>query len=155
MPVTDAPAFGVETIELDLPPLVGALSRRLHDSGVPVTPGRSVDFARALTLVRPVSRRRLYWTARAVFVSDPAQVDAFDRVFFSVFGGPPLGEDFDPEDAQTVAAPPDDRPAADHKTSPRGTRAAASRHERHRVAAGRARTGRRWRRAGRAAADGE
>ena len=54
--------------------------------GVPITPGRSVDFAEALTLVRPISRRRLYWTARAVFVSDPAQVDAFDAVFFSVFG---------------------------------------------------------------------
>ena len=66
-----APVFGVETITLDLPPLVGALSRRLHDRGVPVTPGHSAEFARALTLVRPVSRRRLYWTARAVFVSDP------------------------------------------------------------------------------------
>ena len=64
--------FGVETIELDLPALVGALSRRLHERGLPVTPVRSAEFARALTLVRPVSRRRLYWTARAVFVSDPA-----------------------------------------------------------------------------------
>ena len=53
---------------------------------MPVTPGRSADFARALTLVRPLSRRRLYWTARAVFVSDPAQGRAFDAVFFSVFG---------------------------------------------------------------------
>ena len=32
-------AFGVETIELDLPALVGALGRRLHEAGVPVTPG--------------------------------------------------------------------------------------------------------------------
>ena len=86
MAVTDRPAFGVETIELDLPPLVSALSRRLRDAGVAITPGRSVGFAEALTLVRPISRRRLYWTARAVFVSDPAQVDAFDAVFFSVFG---------------------------------------------------------------------
>jgi uncharacterized protein with von Willebrand factor type A (vWA) domain len=84
--VTDRPSFGVETIELDLPPLVSALSRRLRDAGVAITPGRSVGFAEALTLVRPISRRRLYWTARAVFVSDPAQVDAFDAVFFSVFG---------------------------------------------------------------------
>jgi uncharacterized protein with von Willebrand factor type A (vWA) domain len=78
--------FGVETVVLDLPPLVGALSRRLHDAGVPVTPARSADFARALTLTRPVARRRLYWTARAVFVSDPSQVAAFDRVFRAVFG---------------------------------------------------------------------
>ena len=36
-----------------------------------MTPARSADFARALALVRPVTRRRLYWTARAVLVSDP------------------------------------------------------------------------------------
>ena len=59
-------ALGVETIQLDLPPLVAALSRRLHDRGLPVTPARSADFARALALVRPITRRRLYWTARSV-----------------------------------------------------------------------------------------
>ena len=64
--------FGVETIQLDLPPLAAALSRRLHDAGVPMTPERPAAFARALALVRPVSRRRLYWTARSVFVSDQA-----------------------------------------------------------------------------------
>jgi uncharacterized protein with von Willebrand factor type A (vWA) domain len=111
--------FGVETIHLDLPPLVGALSRRFHDGGVPVTPGRSADFARALTLVRPITRRRLYWTARAVFVSDPAQVKAFDEVFFSIFGSRAQGEDFASEETRTVAAPPDDRPKSEHKASPR------------------------------------
>ena len=59
---------GIETIALDLPPLAAALSRRLRDAGVPMTPERPVDFARALALVRPLTRRRLYWTARAVFV---------------------------------------------------------------------------------------
>jgi hypothetical protein len=44
-----------------------------------------------------VARRRLYWTARAVLVSDPAQVGAFDRVFREVFG----------------TTTPDDRAAAD------------------------------------------
>ena len=80
--------FGVETIELDLPPLAGAFSRRLLDAGLPMTPDRPAEFARALTLVRPLTRRRLYWTARGVFVSDPAQVRAFDAVFASVFGDP-------------------------------------------------------------------
>ena len=108
--------FGVETIELDLPPLAGALSRRLHAAGVPVTPARSADFARALALVRPISRRRLYWTARAVLVSDPAQVKAFDAVFFSIFGRRDDDEAFVPEDAQSVVASEDEREAADHKT---------------------------------------
>jgi uncharacterized protein with von Willebrand factor type A (vWA) domain len=121
--VTD---FGVETIELDLPPLVGAFSRRLHAAGVPVTPVRAADFARSLTLVRPLARRRLYWTARAVFVSDPAQVATFDAVFFSVFGNRVAGEDFDPEETRTIAAPPDDRPASEHSGTPRDSEDQAS-----------------------------
>jgi uncharacterized protein with von Willebrand factor type A (vWA) domain len=85
--VTD---FGVETIGLDLPPLAAAFGRRLRDAGLPVTPARAADFARALELVRPLARRRLYWTARGVFVSDPSQLGAFDRVFLEVFGGEPV-----------------------------------------------------------------
>jgi uncharacterized protein with von Willebrand factor type A (vWA) domain len=112
--VTD---FGVETIHLDLPPLVGALSRRLHDAGMPTTPARSADLARALGLVRPVTRRRLYWTARAVLVSDPAQVQVFDAVFRSIFGDLREPEPFEPDDTRTVAAAPDDRPASGHSTS--------------------------------------
>jgi uncharacterized protein len=118
--VTDAASpgagFGIETIELDLPALAAALSGCLGEAGVPVTPARSVEFARALTLVRPVSRRRLYWTARAVFVSDPVQVKAFDAVFASIFGGRGDGEPFTPEDVQTVAAAADERPAAEHES---------------------------------------
>jgi uncharacterized protein len=106
--------FGVETIELDLPPLVGALSRRLHDRGLPVTPVHSAELARALTLVKPITRRRLYWTARAVFVSDPAQVAAFDGVFFAVFGGRAEVEHDAVVERRAVASPPDDRPARDH-----------------------------------------
>jgi hypothetical protein len=118
--VTDAPpVFGVETIELDLPRVAGALSRRLHDAGVAVTPARSADFARALTLVKPVARRRLYWTARTVFVSDPAQLPVFDAVFASVFGGSSLPAELELADAQVVAAPPDDRPRSEHDTASR------------------------------------
>jgi uncharacterized protein with von Willebrand factor type A (vWA) domain len=117
--VTDAGTregvFGVETIELDLPALAAALSGRLGEAGVPVTPARSVDFARALALVRPVSRRRLYWTARAVFVSDPLHVTAFDAVFSALFGGRGEREPFVPDDVQAVAAAADERPAAEHE----------------------------------------
>lgn len=113
------PAFGVETIRLDLPPLVGAFSRRLHDAGVPVSAERAARFAAALTLARPVARRRLYWTARAVFVSDPAQVRIFDAVFAAVFGAgattaavPPL------PDGRQLAAAADDRPVIASSASP-------------------------------------
>jgi uncharacterized protein with von Willebrand factor type A (vWA) domain len=96
----------IETVVLDLPPLVGALSRRLHDAGVPTTPARAADLARALDLVRPVSRRRLYWTARAVLVSDPAHVKPFDAVFWSIFGDRLDDEAAELDDATTVPAPP-------------------------------------------------
>ena len=82
-----------------------------------MTPARLADLARALTLVRPISRRRLYWTARAVLVSDPAQVRAFDVVFFSIFGNRDADEPFDPDEARTVATAPDERPPAEHRTS--------------------------------------
>ena len=78
--------FRVRTAVLDLPAVAGAFSRRLHDAGVPVTAERAAWFAQALAVVEPISRRRLYWTARAAFVSDRMQVPAFDAVFFAVFG---------------------------------------------------------------------
>ena len=92
----------VETVWLDLPATVGAFARRLHDAGLPMTPARSAELARALALVQPVSRRRLYWTARAVVVTDPAQVPAFDAVFAAVFRGYATADD---------EAPPNDRRA--------------------------------------------
>ena len=81
-----SPPFTVETIHLDLAALAGAFSRRLREAGVPITAERAAHFAHALALVRPITRRRLYWTARAVMVSDPSQLKAFDAVFLSVFG---------------------------------------------------------------------
>jgi uncharacterized protein with von Willebrand factor type A (vWA) domain len=121
----------VETVELDLPPLVAAFGRRLHEAGVPVTPERSARFAQALTLTRPVARTRLYWTARSVLVSDAAQVKTFDAVFFSVFGSRvDLEPDEEPpEDARREAAPADDRPAAPGRGATPGGGASPSRGE--------------------------
>jgi uncharacterized protein len=103
--------FAVETIWLDLAPLAATLGQRLRTAGVPVTPERAASFARALDLVRPVSRRRLYWTARSVFVTDRTQVAAFDEVFRSVFGSPAPAEADSPQERAPGAPPPDDRPA--------------------------------------------
>jgi uncharacterized protein len=111
-------AFRVETVELDLPALAASFGRRLHDAGVPTTAERSARFAEALSIVRPVSRRRLYWTARATLVSDATQVRAFDAVFRSVFGARDDAAPAPPDDARTAPVPPDERkPAADR---PRG-----------------------------------
>jgi uncharacterized protein with von Willebrand factor type A (vWA) domain len=105
--------FQVETIHLDLPALAGALGQRLRAAGVPVTPERSAGFAQALTLVRPNSRRRLYWTARSVFVSDQSHAQAFDAVFSSIFGGAAETETAEPDDER----PADDRVAAPARRS--------------------------------------
>ncbi len=113
--------FRVETVHLDLPGVVGAFSDRLRLAGVPVTPEHSIHFARALSLVNPITRRRLYATARAVLVSDMAQLNAFDAVFFAIFGKPE-DEKFEPDEIQTVPAPPDERPKPKHKTQPKESR---------------------------------
>ncbi|HUO69443.1 MAG TPA: VWA domain-containing protein [Solirubrobacteraceae bacterium] len=111
--------FGVETVWLDLPALAGAFSRRLHDAGVPSVPERSAAFAQALTLVRPVSRRRLYWTARAVFVTDSAQVKTFDAVYADVFGSSPREDALAPDEVRTVPVAPDERPQSDRESAVR------------------------------------
>ena len=111
--------FAVATIHLDLAPLAGALGKRLRDAGIAVTPERSAEFARALTLTRPQSRRRLYWTARSVFVTDRAETAAFDAVFGEVFGTSPAPEAPDLEDARTEPAPADARPASERSDAAR------------------------------------
>ena len=112
--------FTVDTIELDLPAVAGAFSRRLHDAGVPTSAERAVRFAESLALVRPISRRRLYWTARAVFVSDASQVRVFDSVFLEVFGTGGAQEIALDNEVEPVPAPPHERRRGDHKTNPVG-----------------------------------
>jgi uncharacterized protein len=124
--MTDA-AFTVRTIHLDLPALAGAFGRRLHDAGVPMTAERAARFAEALALVKPVSRRRLYWTARAVLVTDSAQVKAFDAVFSAVFGAGELPDRFEPDDVQTVPAPTDEPPSFEPRTVPKSSGATGMR----------------------------
>jgi uncharacterized protein len=111
-------AFSVETVHLDLPAMVGTFGRRLHEAGVPVSAERSARFARALSIVRPVARRRLYWTARAVFVSEPAQVRAFDAVFAEVFGAPTPAGTSASEDSRQISSPAEDVPDAADARSP-------------------------------------
>jgi uncharacterized protein with von Willebrand factor type A (vWA) domain len=96
--------FRVETIHLDLPAVVGAFSQRLHAAGVPVTPSQSEQCARALRLTKPESRRQLYFTTRAIFVTGFQQVAAFNRVFAEVFGKG--GKRADDLDVELEAAPP-------------------------------------------------
>lgn len=103
----DDGAFGIEDIDLDLPAVVGAFSQRLHEAGMPVTPSQTQQYARSLGLTKPVSRRRLYWATRAIFVTGFLQVPTFDRVFREVFGTS-AKSDFDDSNVELEAAPPSD-----------------------------------------------
>lgn len=115
--MAEAP-FRVETVVLDLPAVAAALGRRLHDAGLPVTPARESELARAIALVRPESRRRLYLTARAVTMTDPSQRAAFDRVFREVFGDGEPGPSAPPEQPRMGPAPGDTPPPADRARPP-------------------------------------
>ena len=118
-----AEPFRVSTVWLDVPGVAGSFGRRLRDAGVPTGVDRAALFAQALTLVRPVSRTRLYWTARAVFVSDPSQVPLFDSVFAVVFGGGrerPVGNDFDIDVQAVRSTPADERPCPSRRAMEAG-----------------------------------
>jgi uncharacterized protein len=104
-------AFTVRTIHVDLPAFTSAFSRRLQEAGVPTTAERAARFAQALELVRPVSRRRLYWIARAVLVTDQTQVKAFDSVFAAVFGSREPATALEPDQAEAPPRPPQRSPA--------------------------------------------
>ncbi len=112
--------FGVRTLGLDLPAVAGTFSRRLHDAGLPVTAERAAWFAQALTAVEPVSRRRLYWTARAVFVTGTAEVPNFDAVFAGVFGSvPPLPPPVEGESEPAAhVEPPEGRTVSRSESAP-------------------------------------
>ena len=101
------PSFAVVDFEVDLPGLASAFSQRLHEAGVPVTPSQTEQYTRALKLTKPVSRRRLYCTTRAIFVTNFTQVAAFDRVFGQVFGGRKKKVDSDDYDVEFEDAPVD------------------------------------------------
>jgi uncharacterized protein len=81
------PADGHRAGLPDLAALVGRFGAALHEAGLAVGPDRTERFARAVTLVRPVSTGELYRCALATLTSDPAQAEVLDRVFAAVFGG--------------------------------------------------------------------
>ncbi len=107
------------TIQLDLVAVTAAFSRRLHEAGMPMTAERAARFSQALTLVKPITRRRLYWTALAVFVSESSQLKAFNSVFAAVFGSPSAQGEPAPQaqEPDTVPADPDERSAEERPQS--------------------------------------
>ncbi|MFF7240184.1 VWA domain-containing protein [Streptomyces collinus] len=72
----------------DLPELAGSFSAALRDAGIPVSPDRTRNFVRAVTVLAPATTRELRHCALATLVSGREQLGPFDAVFREVFGGP-------------------------------------------------------------------
>ncbi|RSM58521.1 CoxE [Actinoplanes sp. ATCC 53533] len=80
MPGADVLARGVDRAAFAV-----GLGGRLRRAGVPVGLTDVDDFVRALAVCPPLTRDRLYWTARVSLVRREADLAAFDRVFGGVF----------------------------------------------------------------------
>ena len=106
--IEDDDVFRVEPMDLDLPAVVGAFSQRLHEAGMPVTPSQTQAYALALGLTKPESRRRLYWTTRAIFVTGFIQLPTFDRVFREVFGSSAKSDSEDDPEVELEPAAKDE-----------------------------------------------
>ena len=70
----------------DVAAVTARFGAQLHEAGVPVDPGRSERFARAVTLMRPRSLPELYACGLATLVSGPDQIEIYDRLFAAAFG---------------------------------------------------------------------
>ncbi|MBO0821359.1 MAG: hypothetical protein J2P26_10990, partial [Nocardiopsaceae bacterium] len=72
----------------DVAGLASVFGAALRNAGIPAGPDRSQRFAEALTVMRATSLADVHACALATMVSDPSQIDTFERVFGSVFSVP-------------------------------------------------------------------
>ena len=111
-----ASAAGVPAIETAA--FAAGLGSALRRAGIGIPPDKSAHLARALALVPPSSRSRLYWTCRTVLLSSADQLPVFNAVFSAAFDGmldpadtrgeknapPPVGSEPRPRTAPETAA---------------------------------------------------
>ncbi|MGH3168893.1 MAG: vWA domain-containing protein [Trebonia sp.] len=114
------------TRRADVAGLASVFGAALRTAGIPAGPDRSVRLAEALTVMRASTLAEFHACALATMISDPGQIDTFERVFASVFSidvpgrraptvmapqqgmaADPLADPAPPPDS---SAPDDDRP---------------------------------------------
>jgi len=108
------PLNGVDGARLapaDVAVLASALGVALRSAGIPAGPDRSERLARAVTVMGASTIAELHACALATMVSDPSQVDTFERVFAEMFGaeGPGVPPVMAPQ--QTMIAEPAEAPS--------------------------------------------
>ena len=69
----------------DYAALAAILGVALRDAGIPAGPDRCERLGRALTVMRASTLVELHACALATMVSDPTQIEAFERVFAELF----------------------------------------------------------------------
>src|SRR5215470_10944802 len=79
---------------VDVAMLAVALGVALRSAGLPAGPDRCERLARAVTVMEASTIAELHACALATMVSDPSQVDTFERVFAEMFR--PEGQDVPP-----------------------------------------------------------
>ena len=75
-----------DALDIDLVVMATAFCQRLHEADMIVTPAQTQQYAMSLALTQPGSLRQLYFTTRAIFVTDMDQETTFDDVFAQIFG---------------------------------------------------------------------
>jgi uncharacterized protein len=72
---------------VDVAALAAGLGVALRSAGLPAGPERCERLARAVTVMRAATVAELHACALATMVSDPSQIDTFERVFAEIFTG--------------------------------------------------------------------
>jgi uncharacterized protein len=108
---------------VDVAVLAAGLGVALRSAGLPAGPERCERLARAVTVMHATTVPELHACALATMVSDPSQIDAFERVFAGIFAGdipggsavtaPQTGMAVEPADSPSAADSPSSAAAAD------------------------------------------
>jgi len=108
----------------DVAMLAAGLGVALRTAGLPAGPERCERLARAVTVMHASTIAELHACALATMVSDPSQIDAFERVFAEMFAGslprgrpavaaPQQGMTVEPADSASPADSPSQAAAGD------------------------------------------
>src|SRR5215475_2894038 len=91
-------------LPVDVAMLAVALGVALRSAGLPAGPDRCERLARAVTVMGASTIAELHACALATMVSDPSQVDTFERVFAEMFvaGAPQRPGPMAPQQGMTM-----------------------------------------------------
>jgi uncharacterized protein len=105
---------------VDVAMLAAALGVALRSAGLPAGPERCERLARAVTVMGASTIAELHACALATMVSDPSQVDTFERVFAELFAASTPGRPGAPAPQQVMTMEPAESPSSADPPSAQG-----------------------------------